>query len=62
MIPPLFGKQEVGKLTGQKMFPTIWGIYRGVLIKFIYMKFLKAPFHRGRDDQVKKFVYIWKSL
>ena len=34
MIPPLFGKQEVGKLTGQKMFPTIWGIYMKLVTKY----------------------------
>ena len=34
MIPPLFGKQEVGILTGQKTLRTIWRTYMNLVTKY----------------------------
>jgi hypothetical protein len=34
MIPPLFGKQEVGIWRVKKHFPTIWGTYMKLVTKY----------------------------
>jgi hypothetical protein len=42
MIPPLFGKQEVGILTGQKTLPMIWGTYMKLVTNIRFLPSIVA--------------------